>query len=304
MLHFIALGGCALLIAPWALSKFGVGGGSGAQVPFSIVDHPLDARLGAWFSYTLDVITAPGGTPPQILKLAFAVLLAGPALFLLQKSRNLTSAQRAAPALFLFAVAGLYVFVPFQIAGPITHYWTYPRFGTYLLIALLLLPRPRLDGLRALWLIPGVLSAFFVHRAVQKQFRSYGEYVQPYRQIVDALPRNQLMLPLDLDDFAWNETHEGVLAQIHGYAAAAKSCFDPHLFDETNIPLRYRAANMPPIVNWNTPSSFSFPQTGSAYDYIIIHSVRTDPFDTHPAWRAKVNLVKQAGPWRLYAVKH
>jgi hypothetical protein len=202
------------------------------------------------------------------------------------------------------AVAALYLFVPFQISGPIDHYWTYPRFGTYLLIALLLLPRPRLDGWRALLLVPGLVSAVLLHRAVQAQFRSYGAYVAPYAQIVAALPRNKLMLPLDLDDFTWNQTHEGVLAQIHGYAAVAKSCFDPHLFDDPSNPLRYRASTMPPSVNWMNPKSFSFDSTGYAYDYIIVHSVRTDPFNTHAAWRAKVKLTKEAGPWRLYEVKH
>ena len=300
-IHALALSGCVLLIAPWLWSKFGSGpqGGHGS---LSMVMHPMETRLGNLYSYTLDVITdAHGGDPPSILRIAFIVLLLGPALFLLVAPRPVSPAQRAAPAAFLFATAGLYLLVPFELSGPIVHWWTYPRFGTYVLFALLLLPRPRLDGLRALWLAPGLLSAFLLHRAVQTQFRAYSEFVSPYMQIVAALPPNQLMLPLDLEGYRFKQTHDGVIGQIHGYTAVAKSCFDPHLFDELNNPLRFVRSNMPPVVNWGDQASFDFNRVGKPYDYIIVYPTDMDPFTRR--WKDQVELVKDAAPWRLYRVK-
>jgi hypothetical protein len=299
--HAVALAGCALLIMPWLWGKLRPPLGQPKAGPLGFVTHPINVKLGNLFRYTVDLIPGEGA---GITTYAFALLLLGPALFLLLAPRSIPQARRAASALFLLGAAGLYLLVPFEISGPIAHWWTYPRFGTYVLIGLLLLPRPRLDAWRGLAVLPGVFCAFFMHRAIQQQFKDYGAYVAPYMQIIAALPRNQLLFPMDLDDARFRGTHDAALGQLHGYAAAAKSCFDPHLFDEPNNPLRYRASNMPPIVDWYNPGSFSMEREGQAYDYVIVHPADRDPIARKSKWRAQVELVKEAGPWRLYKVKH
>ena len=298
--HAIALGGCVLLIAPWVWGKLHPAPNQPARGPLNWEQHPLPQKLGNLFRYTIDVIPTDGA---GLMTYAFILLLLGPALFMLFRPRSVGQVTRAAPVAFLIGAAALYLVVPFQISGPVDHWWTYPRFGTYVLVGLLLVPRPRLDGWRWLAVVPGVVMAFFVHRGIQKQFKDYGDYVKPYLEIIAALPRNQLMYPLDLDDYRFRGTHDAVLGQLHGYAAAAKSCFDPHLFDEPNNPLRYRAKNLPPMPNWFNQGGFTMEREGHAYDYIIVHSIEHDIIGRRAKWRDQVELVKEAGPWRLYKVK-
>ena len=152
--------------------------------------------------------------------------------------------------------------------------------------------------------MPGIVCAFFLHRGIQKQFHAYGDYVRPYLDIIAALPRNKLLYPLDLDDYRFKGTYDPVLGQIHGYAAGAKSCFDPHLFDDASNPLRYRASKMPPVPNWFYQSSFTMEREGRHYDYIVVHPKNQDIIARHAKWKSEVELVKEAGPWRLYKVKH
>ena len=96
-----------------------------------------------------------------------------------------------------------------------------------------------------------------------------------------------MLYPLDLDDARFRGTHDAALGQLHGYAAAAKSCFDPHLFDEPNNPLRYRPEKMPPVVNWFNQASFTMEREGRAYDYIIVHPVERDLIARKEKWRAQ-----------------
>lgn len=297
--HTVALSGSVLLLAPWLWTKFSPPSNLPRPGPLSFVNHTTAVKLGSWFRYTIDLIPTDG---VGIMTWAFILLLFGPALLMLLRPRQIPQASRAAGALFFFGAAGLYLLMPFEIGGPVYHWWTYPRFGTYALIGLLLMPRPRLDGWRALAVLPGILCAFLAHRAIQKQFKDYGAYVRPYLQIIDALPYNKLLYPLDLDDYRFKGTYDPVLGQLHGYAAAAKSCFDPHLFDEANNPLRYRASNMPPVPNWFNQASFTMEREGRHYDYIIVHPVERDFIPRRSKWRNQVQLVKEAGPWRLYKV--
>ena len=301
--HVVGLSGCVLLLAPWLWGTFFPPATRSKPGPLTFGTHPMAQKLGSLFRYTIDLIPTPDGNA-GIMTYAFLLLLLGPALFLLLRPRLIPQSRRAAPGLFLLGAAGLYLIMPFELNGPIAHWWTYPRFGTYALIGLLLLPRPRLDGLRGLTVVPGIVLAFFVHRAIQQQFRAYGDYVRPYLEIIAALPRNQLLYPLDLDDYRFKGTYDPVLGQIHGYAAAVKSCFDPHFFDQVNVPLRYRASNMPPVPNWFDQASFTMEREGRAYDYIVVHPIERDIIARRPSQRAQVELVKEAGPWRLYKVKH
>jgi hypothetical protein len=299
--HAIALGGSFVLLLPWLWDRFFPGSSHGTPQGLQFVTHPVSQKLGSLFHYTIDLIPGESG---DILSWAFMLLLLGPALFMLRRARLIPQSNRAAAALFLLGAAGLYFAVPFEMSGAVSHWWTYPRFGTYALIGLMLLPRPRLDGLWGLAVLPGVLCAFLVHRAVQRQFRDYGEYVRPYLEIIDALPRNQLIYPLDLDDFRFKGTHEAVLGQLHGYAAAAKSGFDPHLFDDPSNPLRFRSKDRPPIPYWYNQAGFTMEREGQGYDYIILHPKSRDIIAGHARWRSQVELVKESGPWRLYKVKH
>jgi hypothetical protein len=299
--HAIALCGALILLVPWLWARFFPSSLNGTAQGLQVATHPVSQKLGSLFRYTIDVVPGENG---DIMTWVFLLLLLGPALFMLRSTRGISQSSRAAASMFLLGAAGLYLVVPFEMGGAVNHWWTYPRFGTYVLIGLLLLPRPRLDGLWGLLVLPGVLCSFLAHRAVQRQFRDYGDYVRPYLEIIDALPYNQLLYPLDLDDYGFKGTYEAVLGQLHGYAAAAKSCFDPHLFDDPSNPLRFRKANRPPMPYWSNQAGFTMEREGQGYDYIIVHPKNRDIIASHAKWRPRVELVKEAGPWRLYKVKH
>jgi hypothetical protein len=299
--HAIGLGGALILLLPWLWERFFPRAMEGTAQPLNVATHPVGQKLGSLFRYTIDLIPGENG---DRMAWAFLLLLLGPACFMLLRARVIPQSSRAAPALFLLGALGLYFAVPFEMSGAVNHWWTYPRFGTYALVGLLLLPRPRLDGLWGLAVLPGVLCAFLAHRAIQRQFGEYGNYVRPYLEIIDALPHNQLVYPLDLDDYGFKGTYEAVLGQLHGYAAAAKSGFDPHLFDDPSNPLRFRSKNRPPMPYWGNQAGFTMEREGHGYDYIILHPKNRDILASNARWRSQVELVKEAGPWRLYKVKH
>jgi hypothetical protein len=299
-LHVLALGGCTVPLLPWLAQKLGNQTTSGIAQAFSFDMPSLRDRLTKLFAFTIDNLPDAGSLATAC---AFGLLLFGPVLMSVLEQRELPSRIRWAPLLIVVACGGLYCLLPMAISGPVYHWYTYPRFGTYLLVALLLVPRPTLRGFATLALVPGLLLAVEVHRGIAQQFASYGAYVKPYVQIIASIPRNSRILPVDLDDYRFRGTREAVLGQLHGYAAAATSSYDPHLFDEPNNPLRFRRASMPPHHNWLRQRDFSFDEHGVYYDYIIVHPAGDDPIKRRKRWRSQVDLVREAGQFRLYKVK-
>ena len=299
-LHVLALGGCAIPLLPWLFAKLGNSMGSGIAQAF-VFDMPsLRDRLTKLFAYTIDNLPNEGSLATAC---AFALLVFGPVLMSMLEQRELPARLRWAPLLIVLACGGLYFMLPMAISGPVYHWYTYPRYGTYLLLSLLLVPRPVLQGLAGFALLPGLLLGFEVHRGIAQQFESYGDYVRPYLQIIAGIKHDSRIMPLDLDDYRFKGTREAVLGQLHGYAAAATSSFDPHLFDEPNNPLRFRRGSLPPFHNWQRARDFSFDEHGVYYDYIIVHPAKEDPIKRRKRWLAQVELVRDAGAFRLYKVK-
>jgi hypothetical protein len=299
-LRFYAIGiaGSSVLIIGWLFDKVLSKGGTVASFGFD--SPPIQARIDKLFEYTLDNIP---GDAQWISRFAFTVLLCAPALALLNRRSPPSVEARFAPLCLLLASGALYLSLPFSIHGPISHWWTYPRFGTYMLIGLLALPRPRLERLQSLALMPGVVAAFQLHRATDEQFDQYGDYVTSYLRIVEHLPRNSRFMPLDLDNYRFRGTRRGALGQLHGYAASVTSSYDPHLFDEPNNPLRYRKRLKLPHQNWWRQHEFTMQDHGRFYDYIIVHPKNRDPFYHNGRGDEQVELLVESGPWRLYAVR-
>lgn len=294
----VALLGCAVPVLPWLWSKFAQAPGSGAAFDFEW--HGLEHKLKHLFTYSLDNL--PDERAVALTSAAFLLITFGSLVLTAFDARDVQKSKRHAPVLILLSAAGLYFALPFSLTGTVSHWWTYPRFATYVLVAWLLIPQPNLAGWRALAVAPGMLLAFALHRSVHAQFAAYGRYVAPYLEIVAHLPPNSRFNPIDLDDYRAPGFRQSVLGQLHGYAAAVTSSYDPHLWDEPNNPLRFRRERMLPLQNWFKPSSFDLDAHGRYYDYLIVHPLDRDVIAKNRRWRKQVELVHEAGQWRLYRI--
>jgi len=293
---FIALLGCFIGVAPWLLRRSAGEGAVGAGLH---VKYPSVAeKISSFFRYTLDNLPEMPGA--ALTAAAFLMLVLGPVLFgLVEQKRTRVEGDRRA-SLFLLVTLGLYLALPFSVWGVVGHWWTYPRFATYALIGILLIPRPLLDGWRRWLLAPGILCAFALHVEVARQFSAYGEHVEPYLDIVADMKPQSTFMPLDLDN-SYPGTRERTLGQLHGYAAALTSSYDPHLFNHPNSPLVFRNDRIPPYPNWFNLRTFSMEKHGRYYDYIIVHPKHRDPLYEQRD-RLGLSLIREAGAWRLYKV--
>jgi hypothetical protein len=293
---FLALLGCFIGVAPWLFKRSGGEGAVGSGLHFKY--PPVADKISSLFRFTLDNLPQSPGA--MVTAAAFLMLVVGPVLLGLvnQKHPRVESDRRA--SLFLCGALGLYLALPFSVGGVIGHWWTYPRFATYVLIGILLVPRPLFDGWRHWLLAPGILCAFALHLEVARQFSGYGEYVEPYLDIVSEMKPGSTFMPLDLDN-SYSGTRERTLGQLHGYAAALTSSYDPHLFNHLNTLLVFRNDRVPPCPNWYKLRTFSMEKHGRYYDYIIVHPKRLDPLYARRD-SLGVDLVREAGAWRLYEV--
>jgi hypothetical protein len=295
--HAVGLSGCLFALLPWVYKRLEGAAPAAAAVKFDW--HTPAHKIQHLYTYTL--ANVPNN--PEASGAAFAVLWLAPAFLCLLRPREVAREQRFAPIMVVLAAMGLYFSLPFGVSGPIEHWWTYPRFGTYVLIALLALPRPRLTGRGVLILLPGFAACLALHLNVVDQFRAYGKYVRPYMDIIAAMPKGVTFFPLDLDAARFTGARDPVLGQLHGYAAAATASYDPHLFDQPDTPIIYRKPRKLPNFNWFRPGSFTMKDHGRFYDYIIVHPLNKDPLATNAQWKEEVELVREAGQWRLYKVK-
>ncbi len=292
----VALASCLAVLAPWLLSNSG--SRSSAALGFHAEQHPLGQKLASLHSFSLDNLPQE----PTLTAFAFLLLLILPALVSVLPGRQLSPLQRYAPILILLAGLLLYTLVPFAIHSPIVHWWTYPRFATYVLLGLLFCPAPDWSRFRWLLLTPVCVTAVALQLGIFRQFRAYGEYVSPYLEIIAAIEPNSRLLPLDLDDARFKGTRFASVGQLHGYAAAMTSSYDGHLFDYPTHPLLYRRDRILPHPNWFRPTEFRMDEHGKFYDYIIVHPLDRDPIAKDARARAHVQLVREAGAWRLYRV--
>jgi hypothetical protein len=294
--HCIALGGNTVLL-PWLVTKVLRHEGSVAQL--DVQDAALTEKVASLYRYSLD--TLPAVDAANLTALAFLLLIFGPVLLGAMKRRATTPRSTAMAVAILATCVGLYVFFPFAVNAPVVHWWTYPRYATYILLALLLLPAPTLRGAQLFVLLPGLTLAVAMTAARTRQFSAYGTITRPYLDIIHAMRSNSTFLPLDFA-FDWPGTREWSLGQLHGYVASAKSSFDPHLFGQEHSPIIYRASTRLPAPDWQRlAETFNMQDQGRFYDYIITHPRSLDIVAKLPP--EDVELIIEAGEWRLYEVK-
>jgi hypothetical protein len=307
-LHVLALSGGLVAVLPW-VTRHLAPDGAVTKVPFTFDWHPLVTKAGRLFTYTFDHFPkVPEVWTPAF---AFAVLLVGPLVVstVVRQRRQTTwsgggCAHRDAATLWvMLSCVLLYALLPYEIRGPVWHYHNYPRYASFALLTLLLLPRPDLRGARALWLAPGVIAALAMDTTVFHQLQRFGENSAPFLDLIHAVPRGSRVLPLinkDTDPACAFDPYN----QFHSYLTAATHSYDPYLFDNDANPLLFTAAHRPAVPRWAVATDqLSLAQHGKAFDFILVQGLDRDPF--RPGGRlatAGVHRVVEGGIWRLYAI--
>lgn len=294
-LYIFAAG--VLTLIPWLLTRI-LGSASGADAaPERLWEtHDLGAKAFRLFQYSLDNLKIDAGRAEA--GFAFAVLLLMPLLMTAWSGRSDRS-DRGIVGVHAMSIA-LYFALPLTVWWPFDQWNIYPRHASVLLLTGLLVGRPRLDGVRALWLLPGVVAAVLVSVQVTKQFADFSERASPFLEIIDAVEPDSAVLTLTFSngDPAVKVEPYG---QFHAYVTADKGGYDPYLWKTHNLPVSYRRDRQLPAPKWNRTSDFRFTTHGAAYDYILVQGVRRDPIQPD---RDPVTLVKQTWLWRLYRVEH
>jgi hypothetical protein len=305
ILHLIAGSGLAVSVLPWLFSRFSQSGG---HVAFTFGFHTPREKLNSFFLYTLDNL--PKVDDGFVTALAFSLLLFGvPVLCSLGEpsAPRPTGDDLAAPtatgAVLVLAPLALYFALPMSIDGPVGHWYTYPRYATFALVALLFLPRGRFTRWQVLWLLPGVLTALLMFTRISAQFADYGTRARPFLEIISHVRPNSAYLPLELDD-SDPATRLETFNQIHSYIAGFKKGYDPHLFDNNSIPFLYRGNRRLPQTAWNRPQDFSLTEHGRYYDYVVVQGgLNRDPLKKlKPSDGMRARLVVEAGRFRLYEI--
>jgi len=303
VLHLVAGSGLAVSVLPWLFSRFS---SSGGHVDFTFDLHTPREKLNSLYLYTLDNL--PKVDDGFITALAFCLLLFGvPVLCSLgdkpEPDRRIEelAAPNATAGVLVVAPLALYFALPMAISGPVSHWYTYPRYATFALVGLLFLPRGRFQDWRALWLLPGVLTALFMFTRIRAQFADYGTRARPFLEIISHVRPNSAYLPLELDD-SDPATRLDTFNQIHAYIAGFKKGYDPHLFDNNSIPFLYRGERRLPQTAWNRPQDFSLTEHGRYYDYVVVQGgLDRDPLrKLKPTPHVRAKLVVEAGRFRLY----
>ncbi len=296
--------GISSVILPWLAASMRLGK-PGPSVPFTFGFDSYPEKLAQFFHYTLDNQIRP--TDQLGSSLAFVVLLFGPLLLVavagVRAEKN--DGWRVDPALAFFLVPFLlYAALPMSITGPVSHWFTYPRYATYALGGLLFLPRLMLRGRHAWLLLPGVLAFAFFQTRIASQISDYSLRSRPFLDVIAHVKPNSSYLPLELDDT------DPVMKldpfnQIHAYIASMKGGYDPHLFDNASIPLLYRSERRLPQTAWNGARDFSMQKHGRFYDYVLVQGgLAVDPVKRNPRCKTAVaELAVEAGRFRLYRIR-
>lgn len=291
----------ALVVVPWLWSRGAERASGGLGLSTSVEYPAATEKVYKLFAYSLD--TLPGRWGGIACVLGFSLFLLGP--MVLARAGEAERDPRAGAALAVPAAALLlYAAMPMTIRGPVDHWYTYPRFASFFLVTLPLVPAPRLDGLRgALVVLPGVIVALAVHVATSVTFRAFGERTAPFTRVLAAVPHGVKLLPLEyvMTD---PSVHLDPLAHVHSYLTAAHVLYDPHLYDNPNTPIRYRPDCFIPRIPWLGPRGFSLERYGGHYDYVLVQGLESDPLVEQPtAGGVHAARVLESGMWRLYKLE-
>jgi len=297
-IHAVAMSGMSLVIVPWflrGLKRSEPGAGFSAEFP------PVAEKIAKMYSHTLDTTAHPLGS--SLTLWAFVAFVTGLLILAAVPGKDVPVRDRVRGVLIFLVLAGLYLALPFQVNTPFYHTFTYTRLASFVLLTALLVPCPDLSGRRVLSLAPGLIAALLMLRATSLQFSDFSTRVTPYLEIIDRMEPDKRFIPVDLEvnDPA---NRLSIYHMIHGYAAAAKQSYDPHLFDEPSNPLLFRKRRLPGLL-FAKRHSFSTDDLGVYYDYIVVKGLRSDPVKVGKRPKGPVvELVHEAGDWRLYKVNN
>jgi hypothetical protein len=294
----IALSGAAIMVVPWLLGRRpsnAIGHSTGWHFDYPTVSE----KISGIFAFSLDSLAGPFGEATA--GLAFGLLLLTPVAFTCARKTDLPAddGRRWSGAKIALAALILYIALPMAIYGPLNHWYTYPRYATYLLVLLPFVPPLR--RIAAGWMVPVLVVMLAFNVATTRAFAMFGTRARPFLQIVDVVPAGTRLLPLE---FVSQDPAVKLLplAHLHSYVTA-KGLYDPHMFDNPDAPIRYRDGLVIPRIPWLGPRDFTFAQYAPYYDYVLVQGLAADPLAktaTEGAYHAR--LVREAGIWRLYQV--
>jgi hypothetical protein len=301
--HAVAGAGLAVPVLPWlAAMVAGGGSGGGLNLAFSFEWHTPATKLSQFFAYTLDNFTRRDSE--RAAAITFVILLLGPLVLGLLPPRT-EARDRRSPVALLLCAGALYAFLPWSISGPISHWYTYPRFATVVLLWLLLIPVPRLRGWSTWALVPGIAAALMMDVHAGQQLNAFGHRTRPFLRVIAQVPRGAAVLPMVFDDYDPDpDLKLPPYHQFYAYVTAHRRGFDPYLWGNPSTPLVYRNAAKLPAPGW--VGTFSMDEYGKAYDFILVQAfTKRDPvWGAASADGTRPRLVIETARWRLYAIPH
>ena len=304
-IHAAVFAGNAVVVLPWLWNQIHATTTVAAALPaFSFEWHRPAAKISQFFGYTLDDFAQREAE--RVAAITFGIIVVGPMILgsLLPPRTVRSPGDRWSSVVLLGVPVALYVFLPFAIDGPIAHWHTYPRYGSVILLWLLLVPRPNLRGAAAWGLLPGVLAALVMDITVARQFASFGDRTRPFLDIVRSVPKEASVISVVLDD---NDTDPDFklwpFHQFYAYITAFNHGYSPYMWGTRAIPIVYRLQNALPSPGWYAP--FSLDEHGRFYDYIFVQGfAHGDPVASATSRLGlRPQLVKQVDRWRLYRVR-
>jgi hypothetical protein len=302
VLSAVALSGGLVAIVPW-LDKHLRSDGQFLKVPWANVYHSPSFKVGKLFAYTFDHF--PQDPEVWAPAFAFTVAIAGPVVLgaLVRRAPGQAPPRAGAAALWVFlSCTVLYTTLPYEIRGPVVHLYNYPRYATFVLMTLALLPRPDLRGVRVLAIAPAVVAALWMDATVAGQLRRFSQNASPFLAVIRAVKPGSRVLPLmmkDTDPACAYDPYN----QFHAYLTAATKSYDPYLFDNDSSPLLYTASTRIPAPRWaNAAREVSVQLHAPLFDYVLVQGLEGDPFAPGGRLgRGGVHMVAEGGIWRLYA---
>ena len=296
-----AMAGTLVVLVPWLGRRLLQNAAAGKSAAFELQFHTASQKASLLFAYTLDNLPGLRGEVPAAL--AFALLVLAPLYFSRLPEREGDDPHRWSSMSVAGAAFAIYACAPFLIVGPVTHWWTYPRYLTFALLGLLFIPRPRIDGRRWAPLIPGVAVAILLHGSVAQAYQSFGRRVRPFLEIIEEVPKGARVLPLEFQD-ADPAVKNDPIAHLHSNITAIKLGYDPHNFDDPSMPIAYRPGLSIPGISWFGPRDFDLARHAPHYSHILVQGLAEDPLAGGAAAAGfRTRLVKEAGMWRLYAIE-
>jgi hypothetical protein len=298
-LNVLGLSGGLVAIVPWLHSRLSPVPEGKLERAFSFKWHSAAEKATNLFDHVFGDFA--GRFESGLPVLAFVLLLLGPLCLAMLRPR---SRAPFLPALVLtLSALALYAVLPFSIRGPVTQKHNYVRYASFILYGMLLIPRPRLQGRAFLALVPAIAVALAMNRHVGRQLASVATRAAPFKEIIAAMEPGRRLLPMiyEIEDPA---CAMAPYSQLHSYASAVKNLYDPYFFDNRFTPVIYRG-HLPHPANWRSVDRITFDAHIRHYDYVIVQGLGHDPFVGKGRLAGSpVQLRRQAGMWRLYAVKH